>query len=339
MKTATGTSRPAGDPLKVERKVLTSKIGVFASLSLLLRGVHNLLLLLMFFIVLAAGLSLFKDIEKYPFFNNIVRYERKIEAPLLAAIRSVVPTKFRGGDIAIWLLLGAVYGFSTASGVAGARLAVRADRLRERRAALDSPDFLLKKAATGEKLRRKELLEVYASAKKSLEAQKRNLAFLSIDVVDSTGMKAGEDAGIAERDFLRYKKIVEAALKANQALKSTWTPDGVMICFAATASAVRAAQEIITGLEKFNREVKAIRRDFAVRAGINAGEVFCDDATPMEEMTDRVIDIAGHMQKHGCVNGIAVPRQAIEPLLAEFKFSDSARVVDGCQVYEWKPGA
>jgi hypothetical protein len=52
-----------------------------------------------------------------------------------------------------------------------------------------------------------------------------------------------------------------------------------------------------------------------------------------------VIDIAGHMQKHGCVDGLTIGKHAIEPLLGEFKFSDAGRVVDGCPVYEWRPQA
>jgi hypothetical protein len=79
-----------------------------------------------------------------------------------------------------------------------------------------------------------------------------------------------------------------------------------------------------------------MRRDFKIRAGINSGEVFCDKDTPMEEMTDRVIDIAGHMQKHGLVDGIAISEHAIQPFLGKFSFRDSGRIVDGCSVYEWK---
>jgi len=320
-------------------RLLSVKIGFFASLGFLLRRSQDILLAFFLGILFAAGLTRFKDLEKYPVFYKALRYERNIETPLLTALRGVVPTKFQGTDISFWLLLSSVYGLSVGAGVSGARLFRRADGLRSRRAELNSADALLRKAAAGGTLKRKELLEVYAKAKKSLEEQKRAMAFLSIDVVDSTGMKAGEEPGIAERDFLRYKKILEGIFKANHVHKSTWTPDGVMCCFDTTAAAVRSAQEVITGLEKFNREVKAIKRDFAIRAGINSGEVFCDDTTPMEEMTDRVIDIAGHMQKHGCVNGITVTRHAIEPLLGEFNFSDAARVVDGCPVFEWRPQA
>ena len=185
-------------------------------------------------------------------------------------------------------------------------------------------------------LDRAKLLEIYAETKKSLERHKKHYAFLSIDVVDSTGMKKFEDPGIAERDFRKYKSFVEKALSTNRALKSTWTPDGVMICFATADQAIQAAQDVIKSLKAFNDSVKAIKADFKIRAGINSGEVFCDDQTPMEEMTDRVIDIAGHMQKHGAVNAVSIAQHAVEPFLSQFHFASAGRVVDGCPVYEWK---
>jgi class 3 adenylate cyclase len=191
------------------------------------------------------------------------------------------------------------------------------------------------KATAGGKLKRKDLLEIYVEAKKSLEEQKRHLAFLSIDVVDSTGMKVGEEPGIAERDFNRFKKLVVEIINKHRALKSTWTPDGVMVCFNDVTDAVLSAQAIIKGIEKFNKDVKVIKRDFAIRAGINSGDVFYDEATPLEEMTDRVIDIAGHMQKHGCVNGITIGRHSIEQLISEFDFHDAGREVDGYHIFEW----
>ena len=251
-------------------------------------------------------------------------------------IKSRIPTNFKGRDISGLLLPSAAYFLAIGIGIAAAALRVKVIRLDKELQI--KGQGVLGKVAKGGKLGRTELLEIYAETKKSLDLQKTHMAFLSIDIVDSTGMKVGEDKGIAEHDFRQYKHMVEKVLRANKALKETWTPDGVMICFAATADAIRAAQGVILGLEPFNAGVKAIKRDFAIRAGINAGEVFADDSTPMEEMTDRVIDIAGHMQKHGIVDGICISGPAILPLLKEFPFTDAARVVDGCAVYEWRRG-
>ncbi|MDE2491616.1 MAG: hypothetical protein KGM24_12285 [Elusimicrobia bacterium] len=183
---------------------------------------------------------------------------------------------------------------------------------------------------------REKLLELYAQTKKSLEEQKKNLSFLAVDVVDSTGMKHGEDASLAERDFRQYRKLVERVIAANKGLKAAWTPDGVMICFASVQNAVQAAQDLIRGLEHFNRQVKTIKADFRVRCGINAGRVMFDDSVRMEEMADRNIDIAGHMQKYADANTIYIGAHAIEGVRMQ-GFRPAQKKVDGCDVYEWRP--
>jgi hypothetical protein len=277
----------------------------------------------------------FKDIQKFALYK-IVEADNVIEAPALEFVRANLPTNFNGKDVSWWVYFLGIYFISVMSGVLGAGFRGKANLLRRERDSSEN-DSLLKKAAAlkGGKLDRTQLLELYAEAKKSLDLQRRHLAFLSIDVVDSTGMKVGEEVSVAENDFRSYKHFVERILRVNHAMKSAWTPDGVMICFANTGQAIRAAQAVIVGLAEFNRKTKAIKRNFSIRAGINAGNVFCDDHTPMEEMTDRVIDIAGHMQKHGIVDGIAISKMALDPYMREFSFIDANRVVDECPVYEW----
>jgi class 3 adenylate cyclase len=207
------------------------------------------------------------------------------------------------------------------------------------RTAPAEPAAALPPMPTGEQLSdREHLLELYARAKKSLEEQKKHLAFLAIDVVDSTGMKRGEDSALAERDFRQYKKIVERQLAEHRALKAAWTPDGVMICFPTVPAAVAAAQGLIRELDRFNREVKTITAEFRVRCGINAGRVMFDEAVRMEEMADRTIDIAGHMQKYAEPNSIYLDARVLEGLDAH-GFRDAKKQVDGCDVYEWRPDA
>lgn len=185
---------------------------------------------------------------------------------------------------------------------------------------------------------RAELLKVMADTKKKLDSLGRDLAFLSIDVVGSTEMKVGEDKSLVEYDFREFKKYVESKMIAQGSLKSAWTPDGVMICFPSIDAAVRTAQEVISGLEAFNKNVKTIKKDFQVRCGINAGHVYFDEATPMEEMSDRVIDVAGHMQKYALPGTIAIAKPAIEPMQEREGFKPTGKVIDGYDVYHWEKG-
>jgi class 3 adenylate cyclase len=188
---------------------------------------------------------------------------------------------------------------------------------------------------TVDKKDREELLRLFAETKRKLDAMGRDLAFLAIDVVDSTGIKEGEDRAVIEYDFKSYKNFVEGKLRLNGVIKSTWTPDGVMSCFKTVDDAVKAARDVIHGLEDFNKHVKTIRQDFRVRCGINAGYVYFDESLQLEEMSDRVIDVAGHMQKQAKYNSICIAKPAIEPLQDRSGFIPISKMVDGYDVYVW----
>ncbi len=329
----------------------------------LARLIRSVLLLLVLFFLIAGGLALFKDIEKYKAFHSVIVKRDAMEKPALAFVRKNFPTNFKGIDIGRWMLIIGVYLVSLAFGIGAEKIEDRALFVKRKfdkaRAPAAQPGTgpavvrppprpagggtaqlqskLKSLQSAGGEMDREKLLEIYAEAKKKLEAQKRHLAFLCIDVADSTGMKQGEIAEIAERDFRQYHKHVEAIFAKHSPLKSTWTPDGVMICFPTTEDAIEAAMAVVNALGEFNRKVKAIKRDFKLRVGINAGEVSYDEAMAMEEMTDRVIDIADHMQKHGEIDAVTISKHAIEPLLAKYPFKPADREVDGLPVYAWQP--
>jgi class 3 adenylate cyclase len=188
-------------------------------------------------------------------------------------------------------------------------------------------------AASG--TQREQVLEVYAQAKRILDGQKRTLSFLAVDVVNSTGMKQGEDPVLAERDFRQYRKLVETVIASHGFLKAAWTPDGVMICFPATTAAVAAAQDLLRGLRKFNAGTKSIKADFKVRCGINSGEVLYDAAVKMEEMSDGAIDLAGHMQKYAQPDTIYAARSLVAALGEGSGFRAIDAKVDGLEVSAW----
>lgn len=58
----------------------------------------------------------------------------------------------------------------------------------------------------------------------------------------------------------------------------------------------------------------------------------------MEEMSDRVIDVAGHMQKYALPGTIAIAKPAIEPMQEREGFKPTGKVIDGYDVYHWEKG-
>jgi hypothetical protein len=274
----------------------------------------------------------------------------EIEDFLTSSIKSIIPTKFFQIDWSPWIIIAIAYFLGKWFTTQKLRFNLRLTQLKVEtefeaikqtvHLSGDTKVFepitkKLENFKASNKHEREELLKVFAETKKKLDKMGMDLAFLSVDVVDSTGMKKGEEKALIEYTFKGYKKYIEKIISAHGALKSAWTPDGVMICFKTVDAAVKTAREIISGLDEFNKNVKSIKQDFKVRCGINSGYVYFDDTVPMEEMSDRVIDIAGHMQKHASPNNIFIAKPAIAPTFESDGFEPASKTVDGYEVYVW----
>lgn len=268
-------------------------------------------------------------------------------------LREQIPTKIAGKDRTDWILVAGLAVVAIGVGSMRNRITSRATARQMRRQlqrwkesmqlgegtqAAVALDKGFKSFENAKSVDRNELLRAFAEAKKKLDAFGREVAFLSIDVVGSTAMKEREENAAIQYDFAEYRKMVEAVFDSHGILKTAWTPDGVMACFPTIDQAVRAGKDVILALEAFNRNVKLMREDFSVRCGVNAGYVHFDESTPLAAMSDRVIDIAGHMQKYAEPNSVAVARKVIEPLRNPEGFEPTDKVVDGYEVAHWTPG-
>ncbi len=289
-----------------------------------------------------------KDATSYPYVKSALHLERTISAQ----VRSRIQTTIQGRNMTRPIVIVGAIILVSILGSARRRLsywAVYRDhkhtverymakmKLPDNAAALTPLNRTLEqlKDATS-KHDRERLLQEFVEIKKKLDTFGRDLAFLSIDVVDSTGMKVGEEKPIIENDFREYKRFVDRIFTSHGVIKAAWTPDGVMACFPTVDAAVNAGREVIAGLDDFNKNVKSMRRDFVVRCGVNSGFVYLDDSVPLEEVSDRVIDIAGHMQKHARPNTVCVAKPSIMPLQNTLGFQPTDRVIDGYEVYEWQ---
>ena len=72
-----------------------------------------------------------------------------------------------------------------------------------------------------------------------------------------------------------------------------------MVCYLDVHHAVDAGQRVLKGLEDFNTNRNELQRPFRVCCGLNEGEVIIFEDSKLQKVADRVIDVAGHMQKKG----------------------------------------
>lgn len=286
----------------------------------------------------------------YPWVGDVITYD----AMVLERVRSLVPTRIAGLDLARMVLaLGFVLGGATLEAGASqlatltSRKAPRVKpvsrwrKRRQKKSKKTSTSVPSQPAAegvlTGDRKNPEDLVRLMVEAKRELDAMTKDVAFLALDVVDSTKMKIGEDRAFIDHDFAEFKKMVEGVIAREGVLKQAWTPDGAMICFEATARAIRAAQEVLRQLPYFNTGTRMMGTRFRVRCGINAGRVQYDPAKPMQEMSDRVIDVAGHMQKYADPDTIFLASGLLGRHGAEeWGFTPADTEVDGYAVSVWR---
>lgn len=317
-----------------------------------LLGIATFVLVL---VLLAPKLFLFFDNPKSASFSATLLEARDVvlkkAAPLL---HRHIPTNIAGADRSDWILIGLAVLITFLSGSLAQRsqqaynrrlLRASAQEWRKKEgvkpgSALDKQlESTLRVAESDNTVNRQDLLRVFAETKKKLDSFGREVAFLAVDVVGSAQMKAGEDPASVQYDFAEYRKLVERIFRARGVLKTAWTPDGVMACFAHVEDACQAGKDVIKSLKAFNRDVKISKADFAVRCGVNAGLVYFDDSTPLETISDRVIDVAGHMQKHAEPNTVLIARKVIEPLRQLEEFTHTSQIIDGYEASVWRdPG-
>ena len=307
-------------------------------------------LVLIILMILPYPLQYVENADQYEYLQKAVDLGARARARLGAKVQQGVPTHNAGADRTMWILVGGFLLVEIAAARVGGLFGARADYLKLKRkvetwqqemglakdsAVTSSLNAKLEALKEGSKGDREELLRIFAETKRKLSGMGRELAFLSIDIVDSTKMKIGEDQETIEYDFKQYKTFVDEILKANGVIKVAWTPDGIMACFSNIDTAVKTGKDVIRGLKQFNRDVKLMKSDFRVRCGVNSGYVYMDDDVPLEEVSDRVIDIAGHMQKHAEPMTVSVAKTVVEPLTDREGFQETPKIVDGYQVYAW----
>ncbi|MBA2656228.1 MAG: hypothetical protein H0U70_04500 [Tatlockia sp.] len=290
--------------------------------------------------------------NQYPTLVKINQFEQSLSAPITNQIKLAMPYKYQGTDFSPVILIVIMLILAHLCYTIKDHLVRAKQRTRERKNYYDwrkkASGVLSKEKMTemdnkfaalntvkAKGTDRKRILKEFAMLKSQLDSMGQQLAFLAIDVVDSTGMKRDEDKYLAAYDFDTYNQLVSESLKQHGVIKYAMTPDGIMSCFRTVDDAVLAAKSILQKLKHFNAHDRKIKQGFAIRCGINAGYVYMDDETPLEQISDRVIDIAGHMQKYAKPNCINIAASAIEPLKSRSGFDETPDVIDEQKVFQY----
>ncbi|MFQ5355679.1 MAG: hypothetical protein ACE5DY_04160 [Mariprofundaceae bacterium] len=312
------------------------------------RMVKILLLLLALTLLLFYGLTFIPDASSYEFTQFLLELESGFRAFYTPYLNKLNLPEVNGQSIPQIVTIVTIFLLSWLAGVLTRSLGHYADALsfkksfnqwkkrptpKKNKEEPSAGNEDLKKIVGDGKMGRQELLDLFGQVQRNLEAMKKDLTFVSIDVIDSTSMKEGEDTTDVELDFKRYNQLLKDSFKRNGYLKAAWTPDGVMSCFETADKAVTAARQILYDLKAFNKNDRTIKSEFTVRCGINSGKVAYDDNSPLENLCDHVLDIAGHFQKHGLPNVICISKHTYERMSYSSAFKNADKKIDGIEMY------
>lgn len=159
--------------------------------------------------------------------------------------------------------------------------------------------------------RRKELLRQLVELQDELRVGERTLTFLSVDVVDSTGIKAECEPLSAEYSFGEYSRYAcKIAQQFGGSLHSA-AGDGLLFAFDHPQHAFLAAKRIQAGMIEFNAHLNRTKHPFRLRCGIHTGRVVTPiGGDPSSVNYSHVIDVAAHLQKAAPIGGVAVSHDA-----------------------------
>jgi class 3 adenylate cyclase len=182
--------------------------------------------------------------------------------------------------------------------------------------------------------RKKELEQEHHKMIVDLYGHYRNGTFLSIDIVDSTKLKEGEDSLRVIQTFQAFHRYI--AERITGCLASVFSGDGVMCLYETPQEAVDVALDIFGGLKRFNKEHSSLRRYLNVRIGINTGTLLLDDVKELGKITERDIDIAGHLQKYGRPGELLISASTWERIATKTDFKKKWQTIDATVVYRYR---
>lgn len=195
----------------------------------------------------------------------------------------------------------------------------------------------LQARAPNRQVSRADLLDALFAIQHALEEHKQHRAFLSLDVVDSTGMKAGADPLVVEHSFGQYRGWVEGIVRAHGGEMQSAAGDGMMCVFKDEASALRAARELQGGIGGFNTDRNRLGRPFAVRCGITSGTVAIEPGAPIGHLNSPVLDRAAAIQKRAEAGDILVGSEVAAAALVELGgVAALPDFVNGERVFSWR---
>lgn len=140
---------------------------------------------------------------------------------------------------------------------------------------------------------------------------------ISVDVANSTLLKQDQDKVAVAYTFQQYFQYIQNLARRWGGQVKDSAGDGVMCIFASADSALSCAKEIQRNMAGFNHRHNRLNGPFAVRIGLNTGNVLLrdlEDYRMTRNLYDYTLDLSGKVQKGIVAGEIAFTNTTMERL-------------------------
>ena len=276
--------------------------------------------------------------------SEAVQWMHRIADPVVARLASEISvnTRFHGTETMPLIITGLVLALMTFLNNQAQHLLLWLDERQEererelRRAGRKTGTG--KAFATGQgkapKSRLGGLLRGKEEAAPDPERFRKKLAFLAVEMADAAALREGKDPLLVERLSTEYRGLLESTLKQTRARASSWTADGVIACFLQTEVACNAAKSILRAVPEFNRKKNPLETPVQLRCAVHGGEVLYDESTPLDQLSDRVVDVTRSLLQAARPNSLLISQTVYEQIRDKSGFAASGEV-EGGTACEW----
>jgi len=130
-----------------------------------------------------------------------------------------------------------------------------------------------------------------------LKLSARTSTFVSIDVVGSTALKAGETEQDVLYTFLAYHKLVSEVSYQHHGEVIHITGDGLMCRFQKASDAAAMTASVLNTIPEFNKKQNRLSHALLIRIGLHTGEVLEGEGQEGGQIISQTLDITAKLQQ------------------------------------------
>jgi len=158
-----------------------------------------------------------------------------------------------------------------------------------------------------------------------------NGTFMSIDIVGSTRLKDGVDSIVVVDTFQSFHQFIKDCIEG--CVSNVFSGDGIMCLYKDAQEPVDTAIKILAGLEDFNKNYSGLNGYMNIRVGINTGSILLGETRELGHLTERSIDIAGHLQKYGIPGQLLISESTLKNIRNKGEFTKRWKKIDNTTVF------